>query len=152
MRVTTRTNLALRVLMSCAVQRDTLIKTAEIAESCNCSVHHAAHVVQRLQASGVLATVRGRAGGLRLARPVEAISIGSVVREFEADIPLAECFNPETNTCPLVSACRLRSYLARAIEAFYHELDQITLHDLVEGNCGLYELLGARPVAPGCAG
>ena len=151
MRVATRTNLAVRVLMFCAVNADRLVKTAEIAAICNCSAHHMAHVVQRLHASGVVDTTRGRAGGIRLARPMDQISIGAVVRLFESDIPIAECFNPTANTCPLVGACRLRNYLTRALEAFYHELDMVTLEDLVRGNCGLTELMEMAPVAAkGC--
>lgn len=152
MRVTTRANLAVRVLMFCAVHPERLVKTAEVAALCNCSAHHVAHVVQQLQASGTVATMRGRAGGMRLAKPAERISIGAVVRMFEDNIPVAECFAPETNTCPLVTACRLRGYLVRAVEAYYHELDMVTLEDLVRGNCALEELLSVRPTAPGsCA-
>lgn len=152
MRVATRTNLAVRVLMFCAVHSERLVKTAEIAAICNCSAHHVAHVVQRLQASDAIETTRGRAGGIRLARPTSGISVGAVVRLFEDEIPLAECFNPVSNTCPLVAGCRLRSYLTRALEAFYHELDMVTLEDLVRGNCGLAELLDASPAALAACG
>lgn len=134
--------------MYCANNTDRLVKTAEISAVCNCSSHHAAHVVQQLQANGDIETMRGRAGGIRLARPVDQISIGAVVRRFESNIPVAECFDAKTNTCPLVSACRLRTYLARALEAFFHELDLVTLQDLVKGNCGLAELLSVRPEPP----
>ena len=151
MRVTTRTNLAVRVMMFCAVHSDRRVTSAEIALACNCSAHHVAHVVQKLQANGIVVTARGRAGGMQLGHPVERISIGAVVRLFESDIPIAECFDPETNRCPLVSACRLRNYLTRAMDAFYHELDMVTLEDLVRGNCGLTALLSLKPeAAPGC--
>ena len=152
MRLTTRTNLAVRVLMSCAVNGDRRVTTAEIARACNSSTHHVAHVVQKLQANGIVETLRGRAGGLQLGLPVDRISIGTVVRLFEADIPPAECFDAESNSCPLVEACRLRTYILRALEAFYHELDMVTLEDLVKGNCGLVELLSMRPALRGaCA-
>jgi len=148
MRLTTRTNLAVRVLMSCAVHSDRRVTSAEIAQMCNCSAHHVAHVVQKLQASGFVVTARGRAGGMQLGHPVGQISIGAVVRLFEAAIPVAECFDPKTNTCPLINVCRLRSYLGRALDAFYQELDKVTLEDLVQGNCGLTKLLTMKPEAP----
>jgi Rrf2 family nitric oxide-sensitive transcriptional repressor len=78
---------------------------------------------------------------------MEQISIGNVFRVFEAGVPFAECFDEETNSCPLVTTCRLRSYIKRALEAFYHELDMVTLADLVKGNCGLIELLDMAPGA-----
>ncbi len=148
MRVTTKTNLAVRVLMHCACNPDRLVTTAEISRSCNCSAHHAAHVVQHLSATGEIITLRGRGGGIRLGKPMDKISVGTVMRRLEANIPIAECFDMATNSCPLWSACRLRGYLVRAQEAFFRELDGVTLHDLVGGNCGLNELLNMQPVLP----
>ena len=141
MRLTTKTNLAARVLMACAVNEGKTLRTAEIARACNASLNHLLQVVNALQATGFVETIRGRSGGLRLTRPPARISIGEVFRVFEAGVPFAECFAPETNTCPLSATCRLRGYVARALEAFYHELDMVTLADLTKGNCGLAALL-----------
>ena len=143
MRLTIRTNLAARVLMYCAVNDQGLARTSDIADECNASTNHVARVVQQLQAAGFLETLRGRTGGIRLAKPASGISIGAVFRLFETEIPFAECFDPENNTCPLSGVCRLRGFITRALEAFYHELDMVTLEDLVRGNCGLKELLAA---------
>ena len=145
MRLTTRTNLAARTLMFCAVNDEQLVRTSDIADRCNASINHVARVVQQLQAEGYLETLRGRTGGIRLARPANRISIGAVFRIFETDIPFAECFDEVRNTCPLAATCRLRGYVVRALEAFYHELDMVTLEDLVRGNCGLMDLLAMRP-------
>lgn len=141
MRLTTRTNLATRILMFCAVNEGSVVRSAEIATRCNASLNHLLQVVNLLQENGYVETQRGRAGGLRLARPMDQICIGQVFRLFECDIPFAECFDPASNSCPLISTCRLRGYLVRALEAFYHELDMVTLRDLVQGNCGLLTLL-----------
>ena len=141
MRLTTKTNLAARVLMACALNRDKTLRTAEIAEVSNASLNHLLQVVNGLQAHGFIETQRGRHGGLRLSRQPDQISMGAVFRVFEAGHPFAECFAPESNTCPLAKECRLRTYIARAVEAFYHELDMVTLDDLTRGNCGLEALL-----------
>ncbi len=145
MRLTTRTNLASRILMACAVNDGVTVRTSEIAEKCNASVNHLLQVVNQLHANGYIETIRGRSGGLRLARSAEQISIGQVFRIFEAGVPFAECFDVASNTCPLSTNCRLRTYIARAVEAFYHELDMVTLEDLVKGNCGLTALLDMAP-------
>ncbi len=153
MRLTIRTNLAARTLMFCAVNDAELVRTSDIAERCNASINHVARVVQLLQAEGYIETLRGRTGGIRLAKPADRISIGTVFRIFETDIPFAECFDETRNTCPLSSTCRLRSYVVRALEAFYHELDMVTLEDLVRGNCGLMDLLAMRPdISRSCSG
>ncbi|MEH7827876.1 RrF2 family transcriptional regulator [Gemmobacter denitrificans] len=141
MRLTTKTNLAARVLMACALNRGKTLRTAEIAEVSNASLNHLLQVVNGLQAHGFVETLRGRHGGLRLARPPEQVSMGAVFRVFEAGHPFAECFDSASNTCPLSMECRLRGYIARAVEAFYHELDMVTLADLTQGNCGLEALL-----------
>ena len=145
MRLTTRTNLALRVLMACGVNAGSVLRTADIARRCNASVHHLLQVVNMLQDHGYVETLRGRNGGLRLALPQESISIGEVFRIFESGTPFAECFDTTQNTCPLSETCRLRGYIARALDAFYHELDMATLADLVRGNCGLKALLDMAP-------
>lgn len=141
MRLATKTNLAARVLMTCAINRGKTLRTAEIARVSNASLNHLLQVVHGLQANGFVETMRGRHGGLRLARAPEQISMGAVFRVFEAGHPFAECFDAENNTCPLSKECRLRGFIARAVEAFYHELDMVTLEDLTRGNCGLDALL-----------
>ena len=141
MRITKRTNLAMRVLMFCGVNLNRNVTKAQLAEGCNSSENHLGHVVNQLGQLGYLRTIRGRRGGLRLAHPPEAISIGEVFRRFEADVPIAECFAGKDNTCPLAPVCRLREGIRGATEAFYAYLDGITLDQLVASNTGLAELL-----------
>jgi Rrf2 family protein len=141
MRLTIRTNLAMRVLMACAVNEGHMIRRAGIAKAANASENHLAQVVHLLAAGGYIETTRGRAGGIVLARSPEKISLGEVFRHFEAAVPFAECFANEANTCPLHGVCRLRIALTAALEAFYSVLDDMTLQDLVEDNVGLEALL-----------
>ncbi|MDZ7602935.1 MAG: Rrf2 family transcriptional regulator [Hoeflea sp.] len=145
MRLTTRTNLATRVLMYCAVNDGHLVRSSDIAKACNASGNHVGHVIHQLQQHGFVETVRGRAGGLQLGLAPREISIGRVFRILESSVPFAECFAGVDNTCPLTAGCRLRGFIDRAVEAFYHELDMITLEDLVRGNCGLEAILKLGP-------
>ena len=153
MRLTTRTNLAARVLMFCAVNAGRTVRSGDIAQACNASANHLAQVIHNLQLHGFVDTQRGRSGGLHLALPADQISIGRLFRVFESGVPFAECFAPATNTCPLCNTCRLRSYITRAVEAFYTELDKVTLQELVQDNCGLAALLSQHPATrqPDCA-
>jgi len=137
MRLTLRTNLAMRTLMHCAVRAPESLRTADVARACNASFHHVAQVVNQLENEGFLNTARGRGGGISLAMPPDAISVGGVVRLFEGDMPFAECMNADRNTCPLTSACRLKGMLCEALGAFYGALDRFTLTDLVAGNTDL---------------
>jgi len=147
MRLTTRTDLALRALMYCAVNRGTTVRKSDIAGACNASLNHLGLVVNLLAQQGYLRTQRGRSGGVRLARLPEDISVGAVVRAFESDLPFTECFAGADNTCPLVGCCRLSGALSAALEAFYATLDGFTLADLTRGNTGLEALLGQGAAA-----
>lgn len=154
MRLTTRTNLAMRALMFCAVNPDRIVRKHEIAEACNASENHLAQVVNTLAQRGFIETQRGRAGGLRLARPMDQIGVGAVLRAFEATLPFAECFDADTNTCPLHEACLFREALESALEAFYASMDRHSLADLVADNDALEHLLrlpGANRI-PICGG
>ena len=154
MRLTTRTNLAIRALMYCGVHENETVRSAEIALACNSSANHLAQVINALNAHGFVTATRGRLGGVRLARAPRVINIGEVFRLFEADVPFTECFALETNTCPLVPACRLRSAIRRAVDAFYREMDLVTLDDLVKGNFKLEEVFDVTEKADGpvCVG
>lgn len=144
MRLTTRTNLAMRTLMFCAANQDRTVCKSEIATVCNASENHLAQVVRQLGHSGFIDATRGRNGGMRLARRPEDINVGAVFREFEGTAGFAECFEGGENTCPLAPVCLLRPALGEALEAFYSSLDRLTLSDLVDGNEGLLELLTSQ--------
>lgn len=150
MRLTIRTNLALRTLMFCGVNKDRVVRKQDAAIAINASENHLAQVINKLSQEGFLTTLRGRHGGFHLARPASSISVGEVFRVFEAELPLIECFS-DANTCPLTHHCAMRPHLARAIEAFYAALDDLYLSDLVSCNSGLDALLsveGPRLPAP----
>ena len=83
MRLTVYTDYALRVLMYLAVKEGGLATIDEIAKSYGISRNHLMKVVHQLGMAGYIETVRGRGGGLRLAKPVEAIGLGEVVHYTE---------------------------------------------------------------------
>ncbi|WP_151717610.1 RrF2 family transcriptional regulator [Gemmobacter serpentinus] len=141
MRLTTRTNLAMRTLMFCAINPDRIVRKSEVASACNASENHLAQVIHMLAQKGFLRTLRGRAGGLMLGRAAEAISVGEVFRVFEGGLPFTECFSESENACPLSGCCRLKCALAEALEAFYIRLDRVTVAELVRDNSGLEGLL-----------
>lgn len=141
MRLTTRTNLAMRTLMFCAVNSDRIVRKSEVAKACHASENHLAQVIHLLARSRFLATYRGRSGGLQLARDASEITVGAVFRTFEKVLPFTDCTDQQASTCPLAGVCRLKCVLAEALDAFYAKLDSVTLKDLVAGNQGLQDLL-----------
>ena len=147
MRLTNYSDYALRLLIYVAVHPDRFVTIAEISGSYKISRNHLMKIANDLAMAGILETVRGRNGGLRLARPATEISIGTVVRLTESDSPLVECFDPATNSCVITKACRLKHLFAQALEAFYQKLDEETLADLVRQPKSILALFPAAAVA-----
>ncbi|MGB3388619.1 MAG: Rrf2 family transcriptional regulator [Pseudaminobacter sp.] len=142
MRLTVYTDYALRMLMYLAVKEDGLATIADIAESYGISRTHLMKVAHQLGVAGYIETVRGRQGGLRLARPSRTISVGEVVRCTEPDMALVPCLEPANGHCTILVCCQLRTALQRARMAFVSVLDEYTLHDLVVHGAPMRDLLG----------
>ncbi len=119
MRLSEYTDYTLRVLMYCAVNRQSLVTVAELAEHYNLSKNHLMKVVNDLARRGLIETTRGRGGGLRLLKPAEDIRVGDVVRASESDFRLVECFDPQTDNCVLSPSCRLRLLFQSGLQAFF---------------------------------
>ena len=142
MRLSVYSDYSLRVLMYVAAKPDGLSTIREIADAYGISRNHLMKVVFELGRYGLLENLRGRSGGIRLARPADKIRIGEVVRFTESETALVECFGP-ANGCVITTACRLKGALNQALEAFLAVLDRYTLQDLVRGNRPLAALTSA---------
>ncbi len=129
MRLAAYTDYGLRVMMRLAGAPDEAVSTGAIAREFAISRHHLAKVVQDLGRGGFVRSRRGRSGGLALARPAQAITVGEVVRHLERRFAMAECFRADGGACVLTPRCRLRPQLVAAREAFMAELDKTTLSD-----------------------
>jgi Rrf2 family nitric oxide-sensitive transcriptional repressor len=131
MKLTTFSDYTLRVLMFLALNRDRLATIPEIATAYDISENHLMKVVHQLARSGVIESVRGKGGGIRLAHEPEAIRLGQIVRASEGSAPIVECLSDDAATCRIAPACRLTNILVHAFDALYAALDDYTLADLV---------------------
>lgn len=135
MRLTRYTDYAVRVMIHLAANDRELVSIAEIARAYDVSHANLMKVVQDLGEAGYVETVRGRLGGVRLARPAAAINVGELIRHTEASFELAEC-----GDCLITSACGLRGVLAEAMGAFLAVLDKYSLSDLIGRRAALQAL------------
>lgn len=146
MKLTTFTDYSLRVLIYLAAEPGQRATIAQIAAAYGVSENHMVKVVHFLGSHGWLRNVRGKGGGLSLAREPAAIVIGEVVRQTEGfDLP-AECFDERSDRCVLARFCRLKTALGEAVDAFYRSLDRYTLEDMVQNRGRIVRVL--RPAAP----
>lgn len=132
---------ALRVLILAATREPRLVTVQEVADIYGIPVGHVRKITNLLAREGLLASVRGRAGGYRLGMPAERIRIGAVLRRTETDFRIVECFDPSSGLCRLEPGCRLRAALAEALHAFLAVLDRVTLGDIVADRRQLEALL-----------
>ena len=133
MRLTSYTDYALRSLIFLGLNRDRLVTIQDIADLHGISKNHLMKVVHQLGVSGMVETVRGRNGGLRLKREPADINIGEVVRSTETDFYMAVCFDPDHVGCAYSAACSLKGVLGAATAAYLKVLDSVTLADMLVG-------------------
>lgn len=142
MRLTKQTNYAVRMLMYCAANDGHLSRIPEIAKSYGVSELFLFKILQPLTKAGLVETVRGRNGGVRLGRPADKINLLEVIRVTEDSFAMAECFENGVPDCPLVDSCGLNSALSKALKAFFDVLAQYTIDDLVRSRPQINFLLG----------
>ena len=147
MKLTQYSNYALRSLQFAALRRPALCRVDEVAAAHGISRAHIVKVVHEMGQAGFLETVRGRGGGFRLARRPEEITVGEVLRVTEGPFELVECFNPATNSCPLIGICRLSRAIGEAMAAFIAVLDRVTIADIAANRGSLLKRLEAATAA-----
>ncbi|MEO9337895.1 iron-responsive transcriptional regulator RirA [Mesorhizobium sp. SB112] len=142
MRLTRQTNYAMRILMYCAVNDGRLSRVPEIAAAYTVSELFLFKILQPLVEHGLVETVRGRNGGVRLGRAASTITLFDVVRVTEENFAMAECFENDATECPLVDSCALNSALREALNAFFAVLASHSIADLVKERADIGSLLG----------
>jgi Rrf2 family nitric oxide-sensitive transcriptional repressor len=149
MRLTVFTDYTLRVLIYLGAHQEEarLTTIGDIAAAYGISENHLMKIVHHLARQGYVETIRGKGGGMRLARTPERIRIGEVVRGAEKDLRVVEC-RAQSNECPIASVCALSGLLGRAMEAFLEVLDGETLAELLKPRAPLLRALRQVPQTP----
>lgn len=141
MQLTNHTDYALRTLIALGCAAPNKLTANEIADAYGISVHHLFKVVQRLAALGYVETLRGKAGGVKLAVAADQIVIGRVVREMETELGVVACLRGSAEQCVIEPSCRLKSLLKQGSDAFLRTLDAYTLADVLRPTTKLTSLL-----------
>jgi Rrf2 family nitric oxide-sensitive transcriptional repressor len=122
---------SLRLLLYLAVHHDRIVSVSEVSRAYRVSPHILVKVVQLLVDEGLVSSVRGRRGGLRLNKPPGEINVGALIRRTERGWNLVECFDARNNTCAIEPICGLKTTLEQAQRAFLQVLDDHTLADFL---------------------
>ncbi len=144
MHLTQYTTFALRTLQYVALRDPAIVTVDEVSRVHRISKAHLVKVACELGRRGYVQTIRGRNGGMRLARPADRITVGEVVRWTEGPLGLIERFNPEATTCQLEGVCHLSRGIQRAFRAFLSVLDDLTIADITVNRGILLDRLMAQ--------
>lgn len=129
MKLTSQTNYAVRMLMFCH-SKDERATVKEIAGFYGLPERFLFNILLKLTAAGYVETVRGRGGGIKLAKPAEQMMLGDVVRTIEENFEMAECFEAGGTDCPLINTCGLSRALTEALASFFETLNRYSIADL----------------------
>ena len=135
MRFTDQTRYTLRVLTYCAERHPDLVQVSAVAADTGLTEYTIYKLLKIATKEGIVASTRGRGGGIRLARAPHAITVGSVIRLFEprfrecAPASLMSAHDSRTRDADM----RLDSALGSGIRAVLDTYDNITLLDLAGG-------------------
>ena len=151
MRLTRQSSYAIRTLIYCAVNAPQLSRIADIAKAHAISELFLFKLIKPLVEAGLIETVRGRKGGIRLGRPASEITLLDAVKLTEENFALAECFEGSDIHCPLADSCDLSGALHEALRAFFDVLDGYTIADLADKRKSLRMRLGLAEPPPAAA-
>lgn len=132
MKLTQYSDLSLRMLMYLALRYGNTSTIKEVSVRFAVSKNHMVKISHQLTKSGLIESVRGRNGGVRLAKPPQSISVEEALYATEDNFDLVECFGPD-NHCIISDVCKLSGVLNNARKAFFSVLRQVSLADLVKG-------------------
>ncbi|TXH62971.1 MAG: Rrf2 family transcriptional regulator [Tolumonas sp.] len=149
MQLTLFTDYALRTLVFLALQPEQHLSTiTEVADRFSISRNHVVKIVHQLGMKGYIDTIRGKHGGIRLARASAEINLGDLIADMENMSCLMDC---QREGCRLSPGCRFQSIMRKAMRAFMAVLAEFTLADLVRDEERMCDLLGLEiPIVTDC--
>jgi len=137
------TDYSLRTLIYAGLHGDRIVTVPEVAAAYGLSENHLVKIAHHLGKAGFLVSIRGRNGGIRLAAAPAKIKLGDVVRTTES-MALVECLGADGGSCPIDSACVLKTVVREARDAFLETFDRYTLADLLQTKAAMLQRLSTH--------
>ena len=130
MKLSTRGRYGTRAMLDVALHcAEGPVHLKDIARRQELSKKYLEHLTSRLEAAGLLRSIRGAGGGMTLARPPSEIKLSEIFQTLEGPIALVECVdNPEW--CPRSSSCAPRDIWMQMGQLLSALLESKTLEDL----------------------
>lgn len=133
MKLTQYSDLGLRLMMYLSLRHGEPVTIGEVSERLGVSKNHLVKVSHHLTQAGLIESLRGRNGGVRLALAPNEITVERVLRTTEDNFDLVECLVPGESRCIIAGVCKLSAVFEDAREAFFASLRKVSMADLVKG-------------------
>lgn len=134
MKISTQSRYGLRALFDIAYHSAGLsTQVKDIASRQAISPRYIEQIFQKLKRAGIIKSVRGPSGGYYLAKKLDEITVGDIVRATEGNIHLVHCAAPRKNTkkaCDRMERCVVRDIWKEASDRLMRYLDSVTLEHL----------------------
>jgi Rrf2 family protein len=136
MKLSVRGEYALRALLVLGLNYgEGVVRIETVSQQQNIPKKFLEQILVDLKALGAVQSRRGVAGGYRLARPPQNITLASVVRHVEGALAPVSCASGrfyERCTCPDEARCPIREVMKEVREAVVQIMERVTVHDLCE--------------------
>jgi len=134
MKLSLRGEYALRALLVLGLNyKQSVLRIQSISQQQNIPKRFLEQILNDLKSAGVVESKRGVAGGYRLARPPEEISLATVIRHIEGALAPVSCVSEqfyEKCSCPDEARCAIRSVMKEARDAVVKVVERLTVADL----------------------
>ena len=136
MKLSTRARYGTRALLDLALYGgEEPVPLRSIAQRQEISLPYLEHLLAPLIVSGIVRSLRGPQGGIRLARPPREVKLSEVVGLLEGSTAPVACVG-DPGACPRSDHCAAHDLWAELREAMNGVLESTTLQDLVERQRG----------------
>ena len=136
MKLSVRGEYALRALLVLGINYEQpIVRIQTISAEQNIPKRFLEQILHDLKSAGIVQSKRGVAGGYRLARPPEQITLAAVVRHIEGALAPVSCVSErfyEKCSCPDESRCAIRSVMKEVREAVVKVAERVTIAELCE--------------------
>jgi len=138
MKLSVRGEYALRALIVLGMDTrgaDAVVRTQEISDRQQIPKRFLEQILNDLKSAGLVESRRGVAGGYRLKRPSDQVTLAEIIRHIEGPLAPVSCVSERFYakcTCPDESKCGLRSVMKEVRDAIVRILETVTLAQLCE--------------------
>jgi Rrf2 family protein len=136
MKLSLRGEYALRALIVLGLNEgDSVVRIQTISEQQNVPKRFLEQILNDLKSAGVVESRRGLAGGYRLSKPPDKITLAQIIRHIEGPLAPVGCVSEKFYskcTCPDEKKCGIRSVMKEVRDAIVEILEGVTVAELCE--------------------